>query len=64
MTDGMLYVYAVGNNTDLFQKLSCLVSTHFGSGLCPAAASVDGNLVEPVDTFVYLSSLQSFDGCC
>jgi len=33
-----------------------------GSGPRPAAISVSGNLFKPVDTFVYLSSLQSSDG--
>jgi len=34
---------------------------NLGSGPHPAAASVNGNLVKPVDTFVYI---QTSDGCC
>jgi len=34
------------------------------SGPCFAAVSVNGNLVEPVDMFVYLGNLQSSDGFC
>jgi len=37
---------------------------NLGSGPRPAAVSVNGNLVEPADKFVYLGSLQSSDGCC
>jgi len=37
---------------------------NLGSILRPASVSVNGNLVETVDTFVYLGNIQSFDGYC
>jgi len=37
---------------------------NLGSGHRPAAVSLNSNLIKPVETFVYLDSLQSSEGYC